>query len=263
MVYFLKIGANSFKNSSPFRAERGCMRKQIVGITIFLGVCVGMAGCANSSSVLESSEDGMNSSQWDSTEEYTDMSESSLENGVNESETGNPSDNDQSKSTDEEDNGLAGRAAEMFSRIWEGYPEEERFSVVGGDDDNAVENGPGAFSVQNTDALTTRLLFPSEQVGMIDDAASMMHMMNSNTFTGGIYHVTDTSNVETLAEAMKDNIKDTQWVCGYPDRLLIADLEDGYVLCAFGEEETMQTFKKRMTEAYGESKILYDEKIDE
>jgi hypothetical protein len=235
------------------------MRKQIVGITMVLGVCVGMAGCANSSNMLESSEDGMNYS----TEDYTDMSESSSEDSANESETGNPSDNDQSKSTDEEDNGLVGRAAEMFGRIWEGYPEEERFSVIGGDDDNAVENGPGAFSVQNTDALTTRLLFPSEQVGMIDDAASMMHMMNSNTFTGGIYHVTDTSNVETLAEAMKDNIKDTQWVCGYPDRLLIADLEDGYVLCAFGEEETMQTFKKRMTEAYGASKILYDEKIDE
>ncbi len=167
------------------------------------------------------------------------------------------SDNDE----DGDDDGLLGRAVDVLTRIWDSYDENERFSAAGGDYNNSVMDAPGSFDITNTEGMSTQLIFPEEHADKIDDAASLMHMMNSNSFTGGVYHVADTANMQILADALKDKIENTQWICGYPDRLLIADLGDGYVLSAFGEDQIMETFKNRLSQAYGDSKILYDQEL--
>lgn len=73
--------------------------------------------------------------------------------------------------------------------------------------------------------------------------------------------MSDEENTRALADALKDNIESTEWAYGSPDRLLIVDIGDGYVLCAFGEEETMEIFKERLNEAYSDSEILYDQEL--
>lgn len=231
------------------------MRKRIGSYVIFAGICLSVTGCANNNDMLESFEDR---STENSMEESSGVFETTDESRSME-ETGNPSGNDMTG----EDTGLLGKAVDVLTRIWDSYADEDRFSAAGGDYDNSVTNGPGSFDITNTEGLSTQLIFPSEHVGLIDDAASLMHMMNSNTFTGGVYHVTDTANVQVLADALKDKIQDTQWVCGFPDRLIIADMGDGYVLSAFGEEEIMKTFKERLADTYGESKILYEEELNQ
>lgn len=248
--------------SRRFKAERGDMKKRIGYYVILMCVCLSAAGCARRDDMLESSDGLLGESMHDerSSEESTGILESIWESGHEES-TRDASDNDKAHAGD--DDGLVGRAVDVLTRIWDSYTDEDRFSAAGGDYDNTVTNGPGTFDITNKEGLSTQLIFPAENADMIDDAASLMHMMNSNTFTGGVYHVTDTANVQTLADALKDKIENTQWVCGYPDRLIIADIGDGYVLSAFGEEEIMQTFKERLTDTYGDSKILYEQKLSE
>lgn len=255
------------------------MKKRIGNYVILMGICLGVTGCANRGDVLESSdgeawESSMegSSSEENSMKESSDTLESIWESDImgdesRDDDLDDADDDDELRDEDHDgiagdDDGLLGRAVDVLTRIWDSYADEDRFSAAGGDYDNSVTNGPGSFDITNTEGLSTQLIFPAEQVGLIDDAASLMHMMNSNTFTGGVYHVTDTANVQVLADALKDKVEDTQWVCGFPDRLIIADMGDGYVLSAFGEEEIMDTFKDRLSDTYSDSKILYDEELN-
>ena len=40
------------------------------------------------------------------------------------------------------------------------------------------------------------LYIPAENVSMIDEAASLIHAMNANTFTGAAFHLTDAGNAD-------------------------------------------------------------------
>jgi hypothetical protein len=97
---------------------------------------------------------------------------------------------------------------------------------------------------------------------MVDEAASLLHMMNANTFTGAAFHLTDAANAQALTDALKSNILSTQWMCGFPDKLLIATVNGEYVVSAFGNAEIMDNFKAKLTEVYGEAAVIVvDENI--
>ena len=80
--------------------------------------------------------------------------------------------------------------------------------------------------------------------------------MNSNTFTGAAFHVADPANADGLVEALKENIMNTQWICGFPDSLNIFVVNGEYVVAAFGNAEIMENFKTKLTEVFGESAVL-------
>ena len=87
-----------------------------------------------------------------------------------------------------------------------------------------------------------------------------MHMMNANTFTSGAYHVAAGTDAAALAEAIRANIQNRMWCCGFPDKLIVATVDD-YVISAFGKEFALNAFTKHLAEAYPTSKILIDEPI--
>ena len=82
----------------------------------------------------------------------------------------------------------------------------------------AVDGAPGSFDVSNADNLTYQLTFPSADVSLIDGAASLVHMMNLNTFTCGAFHVSDAGNVSTVAADIRSAVQGKQWMCGFPDK---------------------------------------------
>ena len=76
----------------------------------------------------------------------------------------------------------------------------------------------------------------------------------------------ETENSEdagVLAEALRENIASTQWLCGFPDKMAIYSINGGeYVVSTFGKNEAMDTFKTKLLEVYGESAaLLVEEKI--
>ena len=145
-------------------------------------------------------------------------------------------------------------SAEVLNKIWDTYGDEEKFFAMGGDFGNPVDNSAGIFNIEDTENLTYALYIPSDSVGLIDEAASLIHGMNANTFTGAVFHLKDTGDAQTLADALRENIVNTQWICGFPDRLAIYTINGGeYVISAFGKEEIMENFKTKLMEAYGQS----------
>lgn len=154
----------------------------------------------------------------------------------------------------------AAGAVSVLQNVWGLYGDNDIFPVAGGDMENAVMDGPGIYSINDAEALDVALGFPQKFVGDIDDAASLMHMMNANTFTCGVFHVTDSTKLSDIAAAAKENLADRQWICGAPEKLVVASVDD-YVLVYYGESEIMQTFTAKLKEAYGNVTIISEDTI--
>ena len=152
-------------------------------------------------------------------------------------------------------------ALEALNAITGVYKEGELFSLYGGDQENAVMDGPGKFDITKTEELNLVLGLPESEAANIEDAASMVHMMNANTFTGAAYRLKDGTDTEQFAEAVKDNILARQWMCGQPDTLVIIDAGGGYVVTAFGEAEIMELFKTNALSALTGAEVIVETPI--
>lgn len=155
-------------------------------------------------------------------------------------------------------------ALELLNAVWANYSDDDKFPAAGGDFDeaNMTEDAPGNFSVEDGDALDYALSFPAADAGKLSDAASLTHMMNANTFTAGAFHVASSSDVDSVVSDLKDNIMNRQWMCGFPDKLVIATLGN-YVVSVYGDEELVNTFRDKLQAAYSDAAIAYDEMIGE
>ena len=151
-------------------------------------------------------------------------------------------------------------ALELLENVWNSYSDEEKFPAAGGDAEHAVDGAPGSFDVSNADSLTYQLTFPSGDVSLIDGAASLVHMMNLNTFTCGAFHVSDAGNVSTVAADIRSAVQGKQWMCGFPERLVI--LTSGqYVVSVYGNESLVNTFRDKFVAAHSGASTVYDEAI--
>lgn len=160
-----------------------------------------------------------------------------------------------------EDETAGKTAVDILKDVLATYEEDEKFPVSGGDYENLVQDAPGTVGISNGEALDALLGFPADKTDLIDDAASMMHMMNQNTFTAGMYHVADAKDVQDTADALKENIMNRQWMCGFPDELVIYSVGEHFVTAAFGVEEMIDAFEDNLTENYPGATLLYEEDL--
>ncbi len=154
-------------------------------------------------------------------------------------------------------------SVEILTTVWGAYGEDEKFAIAGGDYNNSVMDSAGAFDVSDTASLDSMLGVPADVAGHIDGAASMMHMMNANSFTAGAYHVADPANQADFTAKLKDNIMNRQWMCGFPDKLIIITIGDEYVVSAFGLNEFIDNFEAKLTTEYPMAEIVYEENLAE
>ena len=148
----------------------------------------------------------------------------------------------------------------LLTKVWDSYTDDEKFPAAGGDYETSVDDAPGAFDPSNADNLNFLLTVPTEDASLIDDAASLMHMMNATTFTCGALRVKNGDDAAKLAEDLRDAIQNKQWMCGFPDKLVIFTY-DQYVVSLYGDEELVNTFRDKFTATYSDSTIAYDEAI--
>ena len=148
-------------------------------------------------------------------------------------------------------------ALEILEKVWSKYSADEKFPATGGSEKHMKEDMPGKFDVSDAEALDFELGFPKANASEIDDAASLMHMLNQNNFSCGVYHVKDSGNVETLAGKIKENILARQWLCGFPEKLVILTVGD-YIVSVFGAGELTDTFVAKLSAEYSSAKQLFD-----
>lgn len=153
-------------------------------------------------------------------------------------------------------------ALELLTTVWNSYTDDEKFPVMGGDmsDENMTADAPGKFGIDDTNALDATLGFPASSGEQIDDAASLVHMLNANTFTCGAFHIKNQNDSAAITAAIKDNIMQRQWLCGFPDKLVIVKI-DSYVVSFFGTTDLVDAFKTKLTAAYPSAETICDEPI--
>jgi hypothetical protein len=162
--------------------------------------------------------------------------------------------------SDEKTNTDIKDATELLTNVWSTYKDDEKFPAAGGDYNNSVMDGPGTFDVSDAEALDAMLGCPVS-VTEITDAASLMHMMNQNTFTAGAYKVALAADAGKLCDALKENIMNRQWMCGFPDTLIVATVGSDYVVSAFGNAELIENFKTKLSATYSDTTIVYEESL--
>ena len=152
-------------------------------------------------------------------------------------------------------------ALTILKAIWNTYSDEEKFPAAGGDSEHAVDGAPGSFDASNADSLSYQLTFPADDASLIDSAASLVHMMNLNTFTCGAFHVADANNVARLADDLRTTIQAKHWMCGFPDKLVIVTVGQS-VFSVYGNEELVNTFRDKLLASYPTAAAVYDEAIN-
>lgn len=160
---------------------------------------------------------------------------------------------------------------EILTTIWNKFEDEDsdgdmfndKFAIIGGHFENPTDNAPGKYDISKAEDLEFNLCVPQDAIAKIDDAASMIHMMNANTFTAGAFHVKEASDLNTFVDKVKERTLGNQWMCGFPDELLIVTIGDNYVVSAFGNADTMKAFKGILMSEYADdAKVVVEETLN-
>ena len=140
-------------------------------------------------------------------------------------------------------------ALTILNTVWASYSEE-----------NLTDGKPGKVSLEKPSEIEYLLTLPASVIEEADDAASLFHMMNGNTFTCGVLHLKDAGQLNAAAGEVKTYVMNTQWMCGFPDKLVVASL-DGYLISVFGAEDLVDTFRDKLQTAYPGTQIVSDDPI--
>lgn len=230
------------------------MKKLIVlllaaSMTASLTACGGSSTQGSTAANTESSVESEIASETAAPEETVTESLSETETAAGETGT------DSSES-------ISSPEADLLNSIYTSFAEDQKFPIGGGDSANLVMDAPGAFDITNVEELESSLGFPSSQAANIDGAASMIHMMNANTFTGAAYHLIDGADADAFAEAVKETVLAKQWICGMPDTLVILSADD-YIITAYGNAELIENFKTTALSAVSGSEVILETPITE
>ena len=153
-------------------------------------------------------------------------------------------------------------ALTLLNGVWDTYAEDEKFTAAGGDynAENMTDGAPGKVGLDDADSVSYLLSVPADVVSKFDDAASLIHMLNGNTFTCGAYRLADAAELDSVAASIKSYVMSKQWMCGFPDKLVVASV-GSYIVEVFGAEDLVNTFRDKLTACYEGVTIITDEPI--
>ena len=113
----------------------------------------------------------------------------------------------------------------------------------------------GSISITDPSEVDRNLGYPAAQGDQLESAASLTHMLNANTFTAGAYQIKDGADMDALAKELEKNIQSRQWICGFPDRLLVAYVGNCLV-GVFGADDLVQTFQDQLSAIFADVVIV-------
>lgn len=144
-------------------------------------------------------------------------------------------------------------ATSVLEAVWDKTP--EKFPCYGGGATDYNENKPGKLDLSEKDFMTNALLIPSDVQENVTDAATLVHMMNSNIFTG-VALKTNGMDVNEAAKKIENTFLNNHFICGMPDKIVIVSLQD-YVVYAYGKKGVIDEFKGNIS-SLGNVNVIVD-----
>lgn len=166
---------------------------------------------------------------------------------------------------------VAENALEILNTVWGSYAEDEKFPVGGGFGDTMSFEGPENIPTDNEEAIATAqayFVLTEDAAAMVDDIAHLMHMLNANTFTAGVFHIKADADVDAFVASVKESVTNNQWFCGAPEKLVVLTIGD-YVVTVFGHAgvdpefsaNTVPVFVEKVQAAYPSAVIAVEEPL--
>ena len=149
-------------------------------------------------------------------------------------------------------------ALELLETVWALYGDDEKFPTFGGDGLNMVDGAPGAYT--DMEGLQSQLLVPADQQANVTEIASLFHGMILNNFSCGAFKLAEGVDAAAFADTMKEAVTNNQWMCGFPEKYMIAVVGDCVVM-VFGLNDAVNPFEAKLTEAYPDAEIKYSEAL--
>ena len=147
-------------------------------------------------------------------------------------------------------------SADALNKVFTTYAEEEKFFGMGGDMANPVDGAAGIYSLEDKEGMVATLHVTEDLIGQVSEAASYMHAMNANTFTSAAFKLSDASTSEAFATALKDSVLATQWMCGFPEKIVMYSINGGeYVVYAVGAADLLDNFSAKLATVYDEAAV--------
>ncbi len=142
-----------------------------------------------------------------------------------------------SKETETEAPELAYNSAEeLLSLVWNALSDDYKFMAMGGDYDH-IENGPGKFhfDIENAaDGLNAMTKYPAADFEKLEGAATLVHGMLANNFTCGAFKFANEADAAAMVEKLKAEVMNAEWMCGFPEKLVIITAPGNYVISMYG-----------------------------
>ena len=162
------------------------------------------------------------------------------------------------------DNASSAAAAEVdvvdaLKNIWDNYEDENKFAAMGGGMANPVTDGPGELSLDDTAEVNDKTGVPEDKITTIDKAATLIHMMNANTFSAAAVHAAEGNKAEDVATTIGDNLKIRQWMCGIPEKHVIIKVGSNTIISAFGANDLITVFLDKAKVAYPDYTVLLEQ----
>ena len=148
-------------------------------------------------------------------------------------------------------------AVDFYTKVWNAFGADNQFPAAGGDAENEAE-GPAKFAMtaENKETFEYLLHVTDELYEMLDDdAATLQHLMNTNTFSSAVAKLKDPSKAAEFAEAYKTAIQSQQWMCGFPDKVVVISVGD-YIVMAYGLEDLIDALVDACASVEAQSKVL-------
>ena len=144
-------------------------------------------------------------------------------------------------SNDAKDDQSGDKPAEITSALgiletaWNDYGDDEKFSVVGGETgENMVEDAPADYDLSDRATAEDNLALP--EAAQVDQAATLS---------------------QELASSLRDSIQQHHWMCGFPEKVVVA-VRGEYVVTVVGAEDLVDAFASRLNGIFG-MELAYDE----
>lgn len=145
--------------------------------------------------------------------------------------------------------------AEIMTQIWEQYEPQERFAVYGGVPTAPVIGEVGTLRMRED----LDKWYPFTAWEEVEQGASLAHLLSERIFTCLVVRLKETEKLQLLAASWRQELHESVWSSGAPERILLVKIRPGYLLMAYGNEEQMDLLRQKIRCAYPKARILYSE----
>lgn len=151
-------------------------------------------------------------------------------------------------------------ALAVLNGIYAQYPEDYKV-FCGGDEANMNWEGPGKYGISDAEVLTAMFQIPAESISKVKGAASLMSMMMQNQFTAAAFELANPADKEALATELTTALKNAQWMCGFPEKIIVASVGD-VVVSVYGFNDMIVVFEDALKAAYPDAVVYTNEALE-